>query len=175
MAARLGSWVRVQDRHQRGGPMKKLLIGGLAALAATTRTQPIAPTGSAVPDEQRAAGAASAPAGNVPQLGRNRSALPLGRAWPAMKSRCLQYDQGMDGGTVDATVSLRPDCDGWPEIAVKHPRWECPRCGQVMFWFGASSHQSRCTVGDERPISAPANRLFKFKRAVVISLSLACR
>jgi ribosomal protein S27AE len=36
-----------------------------------------------------------------------------------------------------------------PEMAVKHPRWQCPRCGQVIFWFGATSHKNRCTIGDE--------------------------
>jgi ribosomal protein S27AE len=32
---------------------------------------------------------------------------------------------------------------------VKHPHWQCPRCGQVMFWFGATSHMNRCKVGEE--------------------------
>ena len=38
----------------------------------------------------------------------------------------------------------------WSEIAtVKHPHWQCLRCGTVMFWFGATSHKNRCMVGGE--------------------------
>ena len=31
---------------------------------------------------------------------------------------------------------------------VKHPHWQCPRCGIVIRWAGANSHD-RCRVGDE--------------------------
>lgn len=29
------------------------------------------------------------------------------------------------------------------------PPRESTTCDQVMFWFGATSHKNRCTVGDE--------------------------
>jgi hypothetical protein len=29
---------------------------------------------------------------------------------------------------------------------VKHPHWQCPQCGIIMFWFGACSHMNRCTA-----------------------------
>jgi hypothetical protein len=33
---------------------------------------------------------------------------------------------------------------------VKHPRWQCPRCGTVIYFFGATSHMNRCWPGWER-------------------------
>ena len=32
--------------------------------------------------------------------------------------------------------------------SVKHPRWQCPGCGAVMFYIGASHHIGGC---DEHP------------------------
>lgn len=26
---------------------------------------------------------------------------------------------------------------------VGHPKWQCPDCGRIMFWFGATSHMNR--------------------------------
>jgi hypothetical protein len=34
-------------------------------------------------------------------------------------------------------------------MAVEHPQWQCPRCGTVIFWIGATSHMNRCWVGWE--------------------------
>ena len=34
-------------------------------------------------------------------------------------------------------------------MTVKHPHWQCPRCGTIMFWFGATSHLNRCREGEE--------------------------
>ena len=28
--------------------------------------------------------------------------------------------------------------------AENHPHWQCPRCGIVICWFGATSHMNRC-------------------------------
>jgi len=30
---------------------------------------------------------------------------------------------------------------------VKHPNWQCPKCGQVLFWAGAASHMKRHSEG----------------------------
>lgn len=98
--------------------------------------------------------------GQLSGFGRRAFSAPVGgsRICPGRRPPGrLRSGHGW-GHRGDTTVSPWPDCEGRPEMAVKHAHWQCPRCGTIMFWFGAASHVNRCRGGEGASVSCPVKR-----------------
>ena len=89
-----------------------------------------------------------------------RHHFPHGRASAALKIRdpaqFATYAAGRMASRVPESARSRSQRSARASAHLRQkgfhpvpPQWQCPRCGRIMFWFGAASHLNRCREGEE--------------------------